>query len=199
MMATIAAAGRLAAPADAADGADAAGRAGAADAVASADLRSVYGTLLLEAGLAAAGCGDTAGVTDLIGQAGALAGQVGDGQDHQQLSFGPAAVECARVTAAVELGDAADAVRRHTTIIRRGGWLRLPVEHRAAYLVDAARAYLDLGDLVAAGRWLVEAHRVAPAEIRCRPAARTVIGEVARRGPQVAGVARLATALGLAR
>jgi|GEM_PF-2914271 len=34
-----------------------------------------------------------------------------------------------------------------------------PAEHRAAYLVDAVRAHLDVGDFKAAGRWAVEADR----------------------------------------
>ncbi|MFV2083458.1 hypothetical protein [Micromonospora sp. LOL_021] len=63
--------------------------------------------------------------------------------------------------------------------------------------MERARACLDGGDFTGAGRWLVEADRVAPAELRCRPFVRTVVAEVARCGPQVAGVARLATALGL--
>lgn len=103
----------------------------------------------------------------------------------------------AHAAAAVELGDTREAVRRHETATRRHTWQELPAEYRAAYLVDAARAHLDAGDLAGAGRWLVEADSVAPAEIRWRPSARTVVAEVARCGPQVAGVARLATALGL--
>jgi transcriptional regulator with XRE-family HTH domain len=166
---------------------------------ASTERRSVYGTLLLQAGLAAASCGDTVGASELLKQTAEVARRVGDGQDYRHASFGPAAVECAQVTAAVALDDATDAVRRHATIVRRDGWLRLPAEHRAAYLVDAARAHLDTGDLGAAGRWLVEADRVAPAEVRCRPSARTLVADIARSGPQAAGVARLATALGLTR
>ncbi|MFC8848213.1 MULTISPECIES: hypothetical protein [unclassified Micromonospora] len=76
---------------------------------------------------------------------------------------------------------------------------RLPVEHRAAHLVDVARAYLQVGDLLGAGRALVEADRIAPAEVRVRPLARTVIAEVARGGPAPAGVAHLATAIGVTR
>ncbi|MFV2109083.1 helix-turn-helix domain-containing protein [Micromonospora sp. LOL_015] len=161
--------------------------------------RAVYGTLLLQAGLAAAGCGDTHGVSGLLGRAADVAGQVGDGQDYRTASFGPAAVELAHVVAAVEAGDARQAVRRHETATRRQAWRGLPAEHRAAYLVDAARAYLDVADFTAAGRWVVEADRVAPAEIRSRPSARTLVAEISRHGPQVAGVARLATALGLTR
>ncbi|MFY1635805.1 helix-turn-helix domain-containing protein [Solwaraspora sp. WMMB335] len=181
MAATITAADRVAASTD--------GRASPQD-------RTVYGTLLLQAALAAAGCGDRGSVTELLGQAADIAGRLGQRQEHRTASFGPAAVECARVTAAVELGDAGQAVRLHKTAARQP-WQGLPAEHRAAYLVDAARAHLDTGDPTGAGRWLVEADRVAPAEVRCRPSARTVVAEVARCGPQVAGVARLATALGL--
>ncbi|WJK35384.1 hypothetical protein [Solwaraspora sp. WMMA2065] len=157
----------------------------------------MYGTLLVQAGLAAAGCGETRSVDELLGRAADVAGRIGDGLDHRTASFGPAAVELAHVVAAMESGDARQAVRRHETATRRQIWRGLPAEHRAAYLVDAARAYLDVGDFTAAGRWLVEADRVAPAEIRCRPAVRTVVAEIARCGPDTAGVARLATALGL--
>ncbi|MFY1694751.1 helix-turn-helix domain-containing protein [Solwaraspora sp. WMMA2101] len=171
----------------------------AADRIAAASVEcgTVYGTLLLQAGLAAAGCGETRSVDELLGRAADVAGRIGDGLDYRTASFGPAAVELAHVVAAVESGDARQAVRRHETATRRQAWCGLPAEHRAAYLVDAARAHLDVGDFAALGRWLVEADRVAPAEIRCRPSARTVVAEIARCGPDTAGVARLATALGL--
>ncbi|MER5704917.1 hypothetical protein ABT023_23635 [Micromonospora sp. NPDC002296] len=73
------------------------------------------------------------------------------------------------------------------------------MEHRAAQLVDTARAYLHVGDLLRAGRALADADRTAPAEVRCRPLARTVIADVARGGPMPAGVGHLATAAGLTR
>lgn len=75
----------------------------------------------------------------------------------------------------------------------------LPAEYRAAYLVDAARAYLQVGDLRGAGRVLVDADGIAPAEVRCRPAARTVIAELARSHLAPAGMARLAALVGLTR
>ncbi|WJK42179.1 helix-turn-helix domain-containing protein [Solwaraspora sp. WMMA2056] len=161
--------------------------------------RAVYGTLLLQAALAAASCGDTHSASELLTQAATVAGQVGDGQDYRTSTFGPAAVELAHVVAAVESGDARQAVRRHDTATSRQPWQGLPAEHRAAYLLDAARAHLDTGDTAGAARWLVDADRVAPAEIRARPSARTLVAEIARTGPQSAGVARLATALGLTR
>ncbi|MET8090616.1 hypothetical protein [Micromonospora sp. NPDC005220] len=45
----------------------------------------------------------------------------------------------------------------------------------------------------------MDADSAAPAEVRCRPLARTVIAEIARANPAPAGVARLATLVGLTR
>jgi hypothetical protein len=159
---------------------------------------SVHGALLIQAALAAAGCGDAGRAGELVERAAGLAAGVA-GDDAHRTAFGPVAVELARVVAAVESGDAAQAVVRHEQVVRLEGWPRLPCEHRAAYLLDVARAYLLVGDLHAAGRVLVEADRVAPAEVRCRPVARTVLAEVARAHPAPAGVARLATLVGLTR
>lgn len=169
----------------------------AARRVASAS-EAVHGTLLIQAALAAAGCGDAHRSEELIGRAAELAARVA-GDDPHRTGFGPGVVEAARVVAALERGDAGEAVRRHEQAVRQEAWRRLPAEYRAAYLVDAARAYLQVGDLPGAGRALVDADGVAPAEVRCRPLARTVVAEVARAHPAPAGVARLATLVGLTR
>jgi hypothetical protein len=105
----------------------------------------------------------------------------------------------ARFLAALRVGDTDLALRHHRTAVRRADWSLLPVEHRAAHLVDTARAHLDSGDVTEAGRALADAHVIAPGGIRCRPAARTLIAEIAHRGPAVAGVARLADLIGLTR
>ncbi|RGC67723.1 Helix-turn-helix domain protein [Micromonospora sp. MW-13] len=160
---------------------------------------SLCGMLWVEAALAAASCGDAHSVAEWIGRAAEVAERVDGGQDRHRSGFGPAAVQVARVAAAVGLGDGGEAVARHEEAVRMDGWRRLSVEHRAAHLVDAARAYLQVGDLLGAGRVLTEADRIAPAEVRLRPLARMVIAEVARGGPVPAGVAHLATAIGLTR
>ncbi|MET8086158.1 hypothetical protein [Micromonospora sp. NPDC005237] len=121
------------------------------------------------------------------------------GHDQHRTTFGPIVVDLARVLLAAERGDADEAVRRHSTVVRREAWRRLPAEYRGAYLVDAARVYLQVGDLRGAARALVDADSVAPAEVRCRPLARTLIADVARAQPAPAGVARLATLVGLTR
>ncbi|WP_327040342.1 helix-turn-helix domain-containing protein [Micromonospora ureilytica] len=160
---------------------------------------AVGGTLLLQAALAAVGCGDTRRADQLIDRAaGVAAGLRGYGDVHRT-SFGPIAVEMARVLVAAQRGDAVEALQRHSTVVRRESWRRLPAEYRGAYLVEVARAYLQMGDLRGAARALVDADSVAPAEVRCRPLARTVIADVARAQPAPAGVARLATLVGLTR
>ncbi|MGC4880210.1 helix-turn-helix domain-containing protein [Micromonospora sp. DT43] len=160
---------------------------------------AVGGTLLVQAALAAAGCGEHRRADELADRAAGVAAHLRGYDDQHRTSFGPVAVELARVLAAVSRGDAVEALHRHSTVVRREGWRRLPAEYRGAYLVDAARAYLQVGDLRGAARALVDADSVAPAEVRCRPLARTLIADVARAQPAPAGVARLATLVGLTR
>ena len=159
---------------------------------------TVRGTLLVQAGLAAAGCGDRRLADELLGRAAALADR-GTDDDPHHTAFGPAVVLLARFLTALDLGDTAEAVHRHEHAVRTDGWRRLPAEHRAAHLVDATRAHLAAGDLTAAGQALVTADRIAPAEVRCRPAARTLLAEIAERDPAAADVGRLAALAGLAR
>ncbi|MET7669695.1 hypothetical protein [Micromonospora luteifusca] len=161
--------------------------------------RAVGGTLLLQAALAAARCGESRRADELTDRAAGVAASLRGYDDPHRTSFGPVAVELALVLAAAQRGDADEALQRHSAIVRREGWRRLPAEYRGAYLVDAAKAYLQVGDLRGAARALVDADSVAPAEVRCRPLARTVIACVARARPAPAGVARLATVVGLTR
>ncbi|MGW3888075.1 helix-turn-helix domain-containing protein [Micromonospora chokoriensis] len=160
---------------------------------------AVGGTLLVQAALAAAGCGEHRSADELTDRAAGVAANLRGYDDTQRTSFGPIAVEVARVLVAALRGDAGEALRRHSTVVRREAWRRLPAEYRGAYLVDVARAYLQVGDLRGAARALVDADSVAPAEVRCRPLTRTVIAEIARARPAPAGVARLATLVGLTR
>ncbi|WP_405107937.1 helix-turn-helix domain-containing protein [Micromonospora sp. NBC_01405] len=159
---------------------------------------ALHGTLLVQAALAAAACGDEQSARELVDQAAGIADEIGDGHDRHWTNFGPTAVELAQVATAVDLGAGDEAVTRHEKVIGSDDWRRLPAEHRAAYLLDASRAYLQIGDPLAAGRVLVEADRTAPAEVRLRPVARTLITALMRGGPVPADVAHLATAVGVA-
>ncbi|MET8258371.1 helix-turn-helix domain-containing protein [Micromonospora sp. NPDC005205] len=160
---------------------------------------AVGGTLLVQAALAAAGCGEHRLADELTERAAGVATSLRGYHDTHRTSFGPIAVELARVLVATQRGDASESLQRHSAVVRREGWRRLPAEYRGAYLVDVARAYLRVGDLRGAARALVDADSVAPAEVRCRPLARTLIADVARVQPTPAGVARLATVVGLTR
>lgn len=122
---------------------------------------------------------------------------MGDGHDHHRTAFGPTAVELARVAAAVELGDGQRAVARHQEAIGRDGWRWLPVEHRAAHLIDAARAHLEADDPANAARLLLRANSIAPAEIRHRPSARDVVAQAARDPHAPPTIAQLAINLGV--
>ncbi|MEU7918535.1 hypothetical protein [Micromonospora zamorensis] len=114
---------------------------------------------------------------------GLVAGRTGTDDPHRT-AFGPAAGRMARSVSALHLGDAARAYLGDAA---------------RAYLRDAARAYLGVGDLAAPGRALAHADAVAPAEVRYRPAARTLIAEIAHSGRAATSVARLATLVGLTR
>ncbi|WP_405115334.1 helix-turn-helix domain-containing protein [Micromonospora sp. NBC_01405] len=158
---------------------------------------SLCGTLLVQAALAAARRGDDHATAELLDEAAGMAARVGDGHDHHRTAFGPTAVDLARAAAALDLGDASEAVAWHEKTTKRDAWRWLPVEHRAAHLVDAARAYVQAGDPVSAGRVLVDADRMAPAEVRHRPAAREVLAQVARDPHAPATIIQLAAALGV--
>ncbi|MEU8025703.1 helix-turn-helix domain-containing protein [Micromonospora harpali] len=157
---------------------------------------SLCGTLLVQAALAAAGDGDAA-AADLLDEAATLAARVGDGHDHHRTGFGPTAVELARAASAVESGDGGEAVAWHEKTTARDGWRWLPVEHRAAHLLDTARAYLQTGDPIDAGRVLLEADRIAPAEIRHRPAGRDVLAQVVRDPTAPEMLVHLAATIGV--
>ncbi|MFC8845686.1 MULTISPECIES: helix-turn-helix domain-containing protein [unclassified Micromonospora] len=180
--AALAAAYRIA-PADPADGAP--------------GVLSLCGTLLVQAALSAARRGDDRATIELLDEAAGMAARVGDGHDHHRTAFGPTAVDLARAAAALDLGDAGEAVAWHEKTTRRDGWRWLPLEHRAAHLVDAARAYVQADDPARAGRVLLDADRLAPAEVRHRPAAREVLAQVARDPHAPATIVQLAVALGV--
>ncbi len=158
---------------------------------------SLCGALLVQAGLVAARSGDERASDDLFEEAAEMAARVGDGHDLYRTAFGPTAVELARVAAAVELGDGPAAVARHRQAIRRDGWRLLPVEHRAAYLIDAARAYIQADDAGNAARVLLDAEILAPYEVRRRPVGRDVLAEIARDPKAPAAIGELALSLGL--
>ncbi|MEU4773957.1 helix-turn-helix domain-containing protein [Micromonospora sp. NPDC023644] len=164
-----------------------------------ADETALTGTLLIEAALAAAACGDAA-AGEIIERAARLAAAHDERhhRDHDGVGFGPTTVELARALTAMRLGDHRQAVTIHRRATGGDAWHLLSAEHRAAHLIDITRAHLDLGDPRAAGRALVTADAIAPAEIRLRPDARVALTAVLRAGSPAADVTRLAATVGLA-
>lgn len=158
---------------------------------------SLCGSLLVQAALAAARCGDDRAVFELLVEASEMAERMSDGRDDHRTAFGLTAVDLAWATASVELGEPDDAIAWSGKAMSRAGWPWMPAEHRAAGLVDVARAHLQAGDPVAAGRTLVAAHQVAPAEVQCRPVAREALAAVARSGSAPAVALEIADRMGI--
>jgi transcriptional regulator with XRE-family HTH domain len=160
---------------------------------------SVYGHLLLQGAMAAARAGDLATSRDLLRAADEAAERLGRDANHYWTVFGPTNVALHRAAAAVDLGEHGTAVRVHEELDPDGFNALLP-ERRAHHLVDVSRAYVQTGDLDKAAELLVEADRLAPSEIRCRPHSHEVLTGVLRRtrGTPAAPLAELADHLGVA-
>ncbi|KXK62536.1 hypothetical protein AWW66_07610 [Micromonospora rosaria] len=136
--------------------------------------RSACAALLLQAALAAAEHGDASTARDLLDDATALTEPDGPAR---------VAVDAARVTATAALGDHRTAVDLHQMLTVRSQWPALPIEHRAAYLLDVAGAYLEAGNAPAASRVLRATDRLAPPEVRVRPAGQAILTETLTRSP----------------
>jgi transcriptional regulator with XRE-family HTH domain len=160
---------------------------------------SVYGLQLLQGAMAAARLGDSATVRDLIGGAEEAAKQLGGDENYYWTSFGPTNVALHRVAADVEMGEGGRAMETHDAIDPLSFNALMP-ERRAHYLLDFARGLTQVGDIGRASETLIEADRLAPSEIRCRPIAHELVADVLRRtrGTPPITVSELADQMGLA-
>jgi transcriptional regulator with XRE-family HTH domain len=141
---------------------------------------SVYGNLVLQAAMAAATAGEAVGVRDLVREARKVASRVPDQANHFRLSFGPTNVGIHHVSALVSLGEGGLAVETASRIDSAGihGIRR---ERRANHYVDVARGYSQAGQRDEALEKLLEAERLAPREVNCRPVARAMIENLMER------------------
>ncbi|MFI7661478.1 hypothetical protein ACIBTW_21620 [Micromonospora parva] len=157
---------------------------------------ALRGTLLLQVALAAAGGRDERLAHQSLDQAETTSRDIGrDGGRDGGGSFSRAAVEAARVVVEVALGDSPTAMARHERLVAGDEWRWLPLEHRAAYLLDVARAYARVGDMLRAGRTLLDAERTAHGEVHDRPVVRKLVAVVWRSADAPAGLAQLAATL----
>jgi transcriptional regulator with XRE-family HTH domain len=159
---------------------------------------SVYGMLLLQGAMAAARIGDSATVRDLVHGAEDAATALGGEFNHYWTSFGLTNVQLHRAAAAVELGEGRLAVETHRRLDMTS-FYALPPERRAHHYLDLARGYAQIGDVARASEMLLEGDRLAPSEIRCRPIAHELLGDVLRRtrGAPLPQVAELAEQMGV--
>jgi transcriptional regulator with XRE-family HTH domain len=159
---------------------------------------SVYGTLLLQGAMAAARLGDPATVRDLLTSSEEAAKQLGGDENHYWTSFGPTNVLFHRAATYVEMGEGGRAVDVHESIDPEDFAAMMP-ERRAHHLLDVSRGMAQIGDVSRASETVIEADRLAPSEIRCRPIAHELVADILRRtrGPLPAPIAELAEYMGL--
>lgn len=159
---------------------------------------SVYGMLLLQGAMAAANLGDSATSEELLRAADEAADWLGADHNHYWSCFGPTNVLLHRVAAAVEMGEGRHAVETHERV-GADGFAALVPERRVHYLLDLARGWAQVGDVHRAGEMLVAGDRLAPAELRSRPIAREILGDVLRRsqGQPPPAVSQLAAQVGV--
>src|SRR5690606_13402459 len=102
-----------------------------------------------------------------------------------------------RAAALVDRGEGAAALAVHDGI-DPAALGNLVAERRAHHYLDMARACVQVGDIERAGRALTTAERTAPAEVRCRPIAVELIGQILHRtkGEPTPEVRRLAEQVG---
>lgn len=107
-------------------------------------------------------------------------------------SIRPATVELYAVGVHWALGDSGAALQAGRTLHPE----QFPTaERRGRFHTDMARAWWQWGRPEQTALALLAAHRVAPAEVRNRPAIRSIVTGLARRHPRTIGVKELATAV----
>jgi transcriptional regulator with XRE-family HTH domain len=158
---------------------------------------SVYGMMLLQGAFAAARIGDAASARDLLAGADEAARALGGDHNYYWTSFGPTNVQLHRAACAVELGEGRLAVETHEQIDPRGFGALLP-ERRVHHYLDIARGFAQVGNIQSASEMLLMGDRLAPSELRCRPIARELLGDLLRRsqGALPPSVVELAEAVG---
>jgi transcriptional regulator with XRE-family HTH domain len=137
-------------------------------------LLSLYGMLLLPAEIAAARDADADTALTMHTEADQVARRLGPGYDDPVNVFGVTNVALHRLAALVRLREGGRAVA-YARSIESPALARLPSERKAAYLLDLAEAYRQCRQYREATGALVRAEQVAPEEVRCRPAAHTLI------------------------
>jgi transcriptional regulator with XRE-family HTH domain len=137
-------------------------------------LESVWGALHLVLAMAAAREGRRRDSRRLLEVARQAAADVGPGRNDFETEFGPANVEMHAVTAAIELGDAGEALELAAPVNTEG----LSTERRARLLIDMARAYSQLRRPADALGALQDAEAIAPEQVHDHALVREVVRDL---------------------
>jgi tetratricopeptide (TPR) repeat protein len=149
---------------------------GQATRLGSTDAIAVYGALVLRGAIAAAGAGDRDAAATMLDEAAAAATRLGHDGNDRWTGFGPNNVLQHRVNVALVLGDAGTAI----TFARQVRVDRITLaERKASLFVDVAQAYTQWGRHEQALSALRAAYRIAPEEIRSRPAVHRIVDDLA--------------------
>lgn len=125
----------------------------------------VRGAALLSAAAAAARSGDSREANTALKAAAVCAADLGEDRADFGTVFGPTNVAIHQVAVAIELGDARRALE-YVSAVRLD---RMPpelTERRARFLIDVARCHAAVANHTAALDALLQAERIAPAELR---------------------------------
>jgi transcriptional regulator with XRE-family HTH domain len=156
--------------------------------------RSAYAQMLCTSAYTAAQVGDRDQALTMIREASAAArGLPAVASKGRLFPMTPAAVDAYAVSVHWALGDSG-------TALDIGGRL-LPqqfatAERRGRFHTDMARAWWQWGRPEQTATALLEAARVAPAEVRDRPAIRRIVTDLGEKHPLTPGVRALTTAVG---
>lgn len=141
---------------------------------------SVCGSLLLRGAIAAGQAEDRDASLTLLDEADRAGSGLRSDFNHRWTAFGPANVLLHRVNVAVRLGDAGAAIDH----ARRVNLDLLPItERKASFFVDTAQAFAQWGKHEKAYHALRAADRLAPQEVRSRPAVRRMVSELLATAP----------------
>jgi transcriptional regulator with XRE-family HTH domain len=161
------------------------------------ELLSMYGMLYLAASIAAAQQEDAETALTMHAHAHAAAQKLDPHYQHHT-QFGPVNVALHRVAALVRLHEPGQAIEYAGTI-EPASVSVLPPERRVTYMLDLTTAYTETGQYTDAARTLVDAERVAPEEVRCRPLAHGLLRAMLRNtsGELGRSVQRMASRAGV--
>ena len=164
-----------------------------------AELLSVYGMLPLMGAVVASRTGDERSARELLSAGAHTAERLGSDRNERWTAFGPTNAALHAVSVLVDLGAEAEAVSVALRIDPHGLEL-LPRERRACHYVDVARAETVRGHHREALDTLLDADRLAPEEVACRPLARDVLSTLCEHwtGRLPVDLNRLASKAGLA-